>query len=50
MPISRTESALEGVTITIAYLEKEENCNPIVLEELKEYRRSILHRLQLDLK
>ena len=48
MPMTATESLLEGITITIAHLEKEGNCDPKLMEILKENRGMILKRLNLD--
>jgi hypothetical protein len=47
MPINQTECNLEGITITIAQLEKEENKDTKMLEVLKKNRELILKRLGL---
>ena len=48
MPQNMQEANLEGITLTIALLEKE-GCNPEILKELKEYRTLILRRLNLQI-
>ena len=48
MPQNMTEALLEGITITIEFLEKEGNCDPKMLQILKENRSIILKRLNLE--
>ena len=49
MPQNMTEAALEGITITIEFLERDPKCNPEILKELKVYRTQILRRLNLQI-
>ena len=47
MPINQLESNLESITVTIAYLEKEKDCNENLLKELKKERDRLLKDLNL---
>lgn len=41
------ETQLEAITTTIAYLEKEDTCDPEVLQELKKERDRLLRELNI---
>jgi hypothetical protein len=47
MPVNQMETQLEAITTTIAYLEKQDSCNPEVLEELKKERERLLKELNV---
>ena len=48
MPINQTENALQGLSVTIARLEKDPKADPFILKCLIDYRESILKRLNLS--
>ncbi|BDZ70385.1 hypothetical protein [Methanobacterium petrolearium] len=47
MPVNQMETQLEAITTTIAYLEKKESCDPVVLEKLKIERDRLLRELNV---
>ncbi len=47
MPVNQMETQLEAITTTIAYLEKKDNCDPEVLQELKKERDRLLRELNI---
>jgi chaperonin cofactor prefoldin len=47
MPINQTETNLEAITVTIAFLEKQEDKDEELLKKLKEERTSMLKNLRV---
>lgn len=47
MPVNQMETQLEAITTTIAYLKKQESCDPVVLEKLKMERDRLLRELNI---
>ena len=47
MPINQTETNLHAITVTIAYLEKQEGTDQKLLEKLKDERISLLKKLNV---
>ena len=47
MPVNQMETQLEAITTTIASLEKQESCDPKVLEKLKIERERLLRELNV---
>jgi len=47
MPINQTETNLEAITVTIAYLEKQEDIDKELLRKLKEERTNLLKKLNV---
>ncbi len=47
MPVNQMETQLEAITTTIAYLEKQESCDPDVLKKLKIERDRLLRELNV---
>lgn len=47
MPINQIETQLEAITTTIAYLEKQESCDPEMLKKLKIERERLLRELNV---
>ena len=47
MPVNQMETQLEAITTTIAYLEKQDSCDPAVLEKLKIERERLLRELNV---
>jgi hypothetical protein len=47
MPINQTETNLEAVTVTIAFLEKQKNVDEELLQKLKDERSSLLKKLRV---
>jgi len=47
MAINQLESNLEAITLTIAHLEKKENCDEKLLKELKKEREKLLKDLNI---
>jgi hypothetical protein len=47
MPINQTETNLQAVTVTIAYLEKQEEVDLELLEKLKNERTMLLKKLRV---
>ncbi|MFY9637252.1 MAG: hypothetical protein WAK14_00435 [Methanobacterium sp.] len=47
MPINQTETNLEAITVTIAYLEKQEDTDEELLKKLKDERTSLLKKLNV---
>ncbi len=47
MPINQIETQLEAINTTIAYLEKQESCDPEMLEKLKIERERLLRELNV---
>lgn len=47
MSVNQNEANLEALTITIAYLEKKDNCNEDLLNELKNERNRLLRELNV---
>lgn len=47
MPINQTETNLHAITVTIAYLEKQEGADQELLKRLKEERTNLLKKLRV---
>ena len=47
MPINQTETNLHAITVTIAYLEKQESPDEKILKKLKDERTSLLKKLRV---
>jgi hypothetical protein len=47
MPINQTETNLHAITVTIAYLEKQEGVDMELLEKLKDERTNLLKKLNV---
>jgi len=47
MPINQTETNLQSITVTIAYLEKQESVDEEILKKLKDERTSLLKKLNV---
>ncbi len=47
MPVNQMETQLEAITTTIAYLEKQESCDPEMLKKLKIERDRLLRELNV---
>jgi transcription initiation factor IIE alpha subunit len=47
MPINQTETNLHAITVTIAYLEKQEGTDEELLKKLKNERTSLLKKLRV---
>lgn len=47
MPINQTETNLEAITITIAYLEKKSDADEELLKRLKNERMHLLQKLNV---
>jgi hypothetical protein len=47
MPINQTETNLQAITVTIAYLEKQEGTDEELLNKLKDERTSLLKKLRV---
>jgi len=47
MPINQTETNLHAITVTIAYLEKQEDTDEKILQKLKEERTNLLKKLRV---
>ncbi len=47
MPINQTETNLEAITVTIAFLEKQEDRDEELLQKLKDERASLLKKLRV---
>ena len=47
MSVNPNEAYLEAITMTLAYLEKKENCDEKLLEALKKERERILVELNV---
>ncbi len=47
MSVNPNEANLEAITMTLAYLEKKENCNEELVEELKKERDRLLRELNV---
>jgi hypothetical protein len=47
LSVNPNEAYLEAITMTLAYLEKKENCDEKLIEELKKERDRILRELNV---
>lgn len=47
MPINQTETNLHAITVTIAYLEKQEGTDEELLKKLKNERTNLLKKLRV---
>jgi len=47
MPINQTETNLQSITVTIAYLEKQGSVDEEILKKLKDERTSLLKKLNV---
>ncbi len=47
MPINQTETNLHSITVTIAYLEKQESVDEELLKKLKDERTMLLKKLRV---
>jgi hypothetical protein len=47
MPINQTETNLEAITVTIAFLEKQEDRDEELLKKLKDERQTILKKMNV---
>ncbi|MEN6329091.1 MAG: hypothetical protein ABFC91_02235 [Methanobacteriaceae archaeon] len=47
MSVNQMETNLQAITSTIAFLEKEDSCDPELLSKLKEERDRILRELNV---
>ena len=47
MPINQTETNLQAITVTIAYLEKQKGVDMELLEKLKDERTNLLKKLNV---
>lgn len=47
MPVNQTETSLEAITITIAYLEKKNDADEELLKRLKNERMFLLKKLNV---
>lgn len=47
MPVNQTETSLEAITITIAYLEKKNDVDEDLLKRLKNERMLLLKKLNV---
>ena len=47
MPINQTETNLEAITVTIAFLEKQEGADKDLLKKLKDERQTILKKMNV---
>ncbi len=47
MPINQTETNLHAITVTIAYLEKQDSIDEEVLNKLKDERTNLLKKLNV---
>lgn len=47
MPINQTETNLHAITVTIAYLEKQEGTDEELLRRLKDERTNLLKKLKV---
>jgi hypothetical protein len=47
MPINQTETNLEAITVTIAFLEKQEDKDEELLRKLKAERQTILKKMNV---
>lgn len=47
MSVNPNEANLEAITMTLAYLEKKENCNEELVGELKKERDRLLRELNV---
>lgn len=48
MPVNQLETNLEAITITLAHLEKQNCCDPELLEELRKERNRLLKELNVQ--
>jgi hypothetical protein len=47
MPVNQMETNLQAITTTIAFLEKDDSCDPELLAKLREERDRILRELNV---
>ncbi len=47
MPVNQMETNLQAITTTIAFLEKDDSCDPVLLAKLREERDRILRELNV---
>ncbi|MGV8144097.1 MAG: hypothetical protein ACP5OJ_05710 [Methanothermobacter sp.] len=47
MSVNIKEANLEAITYSIAFMEKDENCDEVLLKKLKEERRKLLKDLNV---
>jgi hypothetical protein len=47
MPVNQMETNLQAITTTIAFLEKDESCDPELLAKLKDERDRLLRELNV---
>jgi len=47
MPINQTETNLEAITVTIAFLEKQEDRDEELLKKLKDERQTMLKKMNV---
>jgi hypothetical protein len=47
MPINQTETNLEAITVTIAFLERQEDKDEELLKKLKDERQTILKKMNV---
>jgi hypothetical protein len=47
MPINQTETNLEAITVTIAFLEKQEDADKDLLKRLKDERQTLLKKMNV---